>query len=528
MAMSTGKTEQPPAKLPGGTDYIPKIMIVDDDEAHLQFIRMVILKENFTCDLTLCNNALQALEIIRQSPPDLLLLDVMMPKMDGFQVIGRLRKDPVTKDLPVIFLTSSQETDHVVRAYEAGAVDFISKPINSAVLAVRIQALLQRIILENELKLRNQELLQINRYKDELLSVCSHDLRAPLAAIEVICRSLRESPPDAAGAGNGPLVDRILNQSRLARRLVDNLLDYDKLEEGMLLPASSFFQVRDFLVACAEQEEPIIQARGLAFQMELPGEDVLLFGDHELTAQAVRNVLGNAVNYAGSTISLVARVEEMTPREGGLLCIEISDDGPGIDPDKREEIFSKYTKIDPSAGGSGLGLYIASRVVELHAGKIAVTAAPGWATTFRLALPNAYLRDQLPDLSELSEARGLVISSSRTTGQLLEGLLLEAGLVYITGETTDAFGPEAFSGEPPRFAFVDLEAAETNFFKLAKTIGQAPKGIAWTFYGHPNRLETLQKLINVPHSHLPAPLNPLVLLNLMTELLSGDRIEMTR
>ncbi len=528
--MTVGTMDQLQGRVLGGLGYIPKIMIVDDDDAHLQFIRMVILKENFTCELTLSNNALQALEMLRRNPVDLVLLDVMMPRMNGFEMIARLRKDPETRGIPVIFLTSSQETDHVVLAYESGAVDYISKPINSSVLAVRIQSILQRIMLENELKLRNEELQQLNRFKDELLSVCSHDLRSPLAAIEVICGSLKEEGAGGTGVdgnfeNNRTLADKILNQSRLARRLVDNLLNYDKLEEGVLLPSPSFFQVRDFLLDCAEQEQPVLQARELEFKVELRDEDALLFGDHELLAQAVRNVLGNAINYAGSTIALSARVEGITPEEGGRLVIEISDDGPGIEPGKRSEIFNKYSKIDPNGGGSGLGLYIASKVVEMHSGRIAAGVSPGWATTFTLDLPNAFSPEQLPDLSAASEVKGKVISPSRYTGQLLESVLLEAGMVFIDVQITDIVSPEMLMGDRPDFAVIDLESPETNFFKLAKTINQTKAEIRWIFYGSRSKVETFERLVKVPYSHLPAPLNPLVLLNRINRLPVEDAIK---
>lgn len=526
--MSKGRTEQRPPNFTGGAGYIPKIMIVDDDDTHLQFIRMVILKENFTCELSLCNNALQALEQLRQQPVDLVLLDVMMPRIDGFEMIARLRKDPVTSEIPVIFLTSSQETDHVVRAYEGGAVDYISKPINSSVLAVRIHSVLQRILLENELKLRNQELQQINRFKDELLSVCSHDLRSPLAAIEVICASLKRETAEGSVFEGRALADKILNQARQARRLVENLLDYDKLEEGVLLPSPSFFPVGEFLKECAEQEQPVVQARGLEFKVDLRSGDTLLFGDRELLAQAVRNVLGNAIGYAKSTISLTAEVVGMTPGEGGRLVIEVSDDGPGIDPEKRSEIFAKYTKIDPSQGGSGLGLYIASKVMGMHSGKISAGASPGWATTFTLALPNAFSREQLPDLSDVCEMKGRVISPSRFTGQLLESILQEAGMVYVETMLTDIVSPELFAREQLDFAVIDLESPETNFFKLAKNINHFRPGIRWIFYGTRTKVETMGKLVKVSYAHLPAPLNPLVLLNLVSGPREEEKIEMRK
>ena len=289
---------------PVGSSYLPRVLIVDDDESHLQFIKMIIMKGPFACDLVLCSDPSWALDYVKSNRVDLVLLDVMMPDIDGFEVNSVLKADPNTADTPVIFLTSTQETDSVVRAYESGAVDFIAKPINSAVLTARMQAVLQRIRLENELRLRNQELEELNRFKDEMISVCSHDLRAPLAAIDVICQGLAQLHGAEDQVEGKRQVDKIINQSRMARRLVENLLDYDKIEEGMLIPSPSFFQVRDFLELCAEQEQPLIQAKQFEFSVNLPEADIIGFGDRELLAQAVRNILGNAIKYAGSKIDL--------------------------------------------------------------------------------------------------------------------------------------------------------------------------------------------------------------------------------
>lgn len=500
------------------TGYVPRIVIVDDDEVHLQFIKMVILKEQFTCELQLYSSARQTLGILAENPCDLLLLDVKMPEMDGFEMIDHLKKNPATADIPVIFLTASHETEDLVRAYEAGAADYISKPINSAVLAVRIRSVLQRMALENELKLRNEDLLRANRFKDELLSICSHDLRAPLAAIEVICSSLAGKRQLGGAPGEQPPADRIMNQSRLARRLVDNLLDYNKIEQGMLVPSHTFFSAREFLLECAEAELPLVQANGLTLRTDLPGEDVLVFGDRELLAQAVRNPLGNAIKFAASELSLAGGTAEMTAARGGWLEIRITDDGSGIPAEKQDEIFEKYAKGDPNGMGSGLGLYIAREVLAAHGGTIRVEPGGGRGTTLKLLVPHAFVREQLPDLSPCAQARGLVISPSRATAELLEGILVEGGLVYLVSEVSGAPDADAPARHDADFVVVDLTDPEINFFKLTKMINKAGESAHWIFYGAATEAETLGRLVRVPFSHLPAPVNPLTYLNLVASL----------
>lgn len=501
----------------------PRVLIVDDDESHLQFIKMIILKKQFACELMLCSKASQALEYVKANPVDLILLDVVMPEMDGFEVNSQLKGDPDTAHIPVIFLTSTQDTDNVVRAYEAGAVDFIAKPINSAVLTARMQTILQRIVLENELKLRNQELEDLNRFKDEMLSVCSHDLRAPLAAIEVICQTLHRNGDAEARPEDKRQVDKIVNQSRMARHLVENLLDFHKIEEGMLVPTPSFFAVRQFLATCAEQEQPLMQAREIDFRVTLPEEDLIAFGDRELLGQAVRNILGNAIKFTKDSIELAVEIVGLTQECGGRMQVSITDNGPGISPDKMVRIFEKYTKADPNGSGSGLGLYISKKAVELHGGGLSVASRPGANTVFTLELPHVYKREQLPDLSDISECRGLVVSSDKITAQLIESILLEAGMLYVTTQITDLADPNSLPAPLPEFVLVDLEPSALNVFNLVKIINCAGPATKWIYYGSTAKVDTIAKLVTPPYAHLESPLNPLRILSLMNRVLQGKQ-----
>ena len=133
------------------TGAIPRILIVDDDETHLEFIKAVILKEELNCELTLCSSAEEALEFVDANPVELVLLDVMMPGMDGIEMNRRLKETPQTAVVPVIFLTSSRQTEALVQAYESGAVDFISKPVNRLELVTRVKSLLRVRHLKTEL-----------------------------------------------------------------------------------------------------------------------------------------------------------------------------------------------------------------------------------------------------------------------------------------------------------------------------------------------------------------------------------------
>jgi len=359
-------------RIPG--DAEPTIVVIDDEPANLQIIKMAVVREQFRCNLVLLDGARKGLDFLEHHPVDLLLLDVVMPGMNGFEMFAQLKAEPRWADIPVIFLSAVNETRYIIQGLEMGAVDYIGKPLISQVLTARFRSVLRMKFLQRELRKRNQELEDANRLKDEFLSFCSHDLRAPISAIELTCQFLSDqfvtdtagkAPPEAQ-----ELLERIVNQTRLARRLVENLLDMNKIEEGRVVPQPTFFSPRELLQGCVQDHQPMILARNLAIEEDLPAENIVCFGDREMIAQAIRNVLGNAVKFARKRIRVLSRVEGAQAEAGGLWRLEIADDGMGLPPGQEEAIFNKYAKSDLRGPGYGLGLYIAQQTIRLHHGTI--------------------------------------------------------------------------------------------------------------------------------------------------------------
>ena len=251
----------------GKSRFRPRIVMIDDEKSNLQIVKIIIMRENLESDLSLFENGASALEFIQKNPVDLILLDLAMPEMDGFEIMSRLQADPNTADIPVIFLSAYQEASYILKAFDLGATDFIGKPIISPILTARIRQIIKSRSLEKELRLRNTELVDTNRLKDELLSICSHDLRAPLSAIELICQFLEDTIHERSETSQQELVNRIVSQSRLARRLVENLLDLNRIEQGRLVPASSLFSVDELLEQCVKEEDPNLLSRDLEFEL---------------------------------------------------------------------------------------------------------------------------------------------------------------------------------------------------------------------------------------------------------------------
>jgi two-component system sensor histidine kinase/response regulator len=500
---------------------LPRIMMIDDEVSNLQIVKIILMREHFQSELLLYDNGRDALDYLRGHPVDLILLDLAMPGMDGFEVMHRLHENPATSEIPVIFLSAYQETEYILKAFELGATDFIAKPIISPILTARIRHIIETRSLQTELQQSNDELVNTNRLKDELLSICSHDLRAPLNAIELICQFLADAATGGKEQPQPELVNRIVSQTRLARRLVENLLDLNRIEEGRLLPAPSFFPVEDLVRSCVEDELPTLQVRKLDHALELPQEELLCFGDREMIAQVVHNVLNNAAKYAQSRIELQGALEAYSEEAGGRLLLSVKDDGRGIPVALQRSIFDKYAKLETQGSGSGLGLYISRQMMELHHGAINVESQPGQGTRLVIQLPNVFTARQLPDLSAHHKRLVAVASSSKPTGQLLESVLVEAGLIEVAQVQVAPQLDSLLSKQPPELVVMDLESELLAGHVLERLSGPAPR-VPWILYGDPAVCERFTQRLRGRAVRLARPLNPLVYLRHVGRLLEPE------
>ena len=492
--------------------FKPRIVMIDDEKSNLQIVKIVIMRENLESDLSLFDNGASALEFIQNNPVDLILLDLAMPDMDGFEIMSRLQADPNTADIPVIFLSAYQEASYILKAFDLGATDFIGKPIISPILTARIRQIIKTRRLEKELRLRNTELVNTNRLKDELLSICSHDLRAPLSAIELICQFLDDTIHGRAEHSQQELVNRIVSQSRLARRLVENLLDLNRIEQGRLVLTSSFFSVDEMLEQCVKEEGPNLLSRNLDCEFSPVGDGVLCFGDKGMIAQVVHNLLNNAAKYAESKIRCEARLVSHSPTEGGWLKVLVSDDGKGIPPGQSEMIFQKYLKLERQGSGSGLGLYISKQMIDLHDGKIFAVENNEQGAQFVIELPNAFQPDQLPMLADYSNARILIAGESKAWGEMVEGLLLESGLIYIEQARTHGDIHSAFAPNGPNLVIVDLAAAGL-LEGFSTTLEWGRSGVDWILMGQVLESKFQERTpASSRFASLKMPFNPLVFL----------------
>jgi signal transduction histidine kinase len=339
--------------------------------------------------------------------PDLCLLDVTMPAGDlgvpdraaGFEVCRRLKRDPRTARVPVIFVTALNDTADRVRAIEAGGDDFLTKPHNRLVLGARVRSLIRLKRATDALADSVRKLRELEKVRDDLLNMLVHDLKSPLAGVLATL--------EMAGDGDfGPVDPRARDALAQAHRrgedllaLIDDLLEVARLEEGRLALRPEPLAPAELLAELARDWEVRFASAGVRAAVEAAPGTPGFVGDRALLRRVFNNLLENALTHAapprgaagaGAAAPFVVRVVARAAGEGGVL-FTVADNGPGVPSEYQELIFRKFETVKLTGAlrprGSGLGLAFCRMVVEAHGGRVWVQSAPGHGAAFHVLLP---------------------------------------------------------------------------------------------------------------------------------------------
>ncbi|WP_224983247.1 hybrid sensor histidine kinase/response regulator [Geomonas agri] len=369
------------------------VMIVDDTPANIE-----ILSESLGDDYELffATSGLDALELIRADKPDLILLDIMMPGMDGFELCRILKGDPSTRDIPIIFVTAMIEEEQEIKGLELGAIDYLTKPISPHIVRARVK---------NHLELkRYRDLLETlasaaDRAKKEFLRSVSHELRTPLTPIIGMTDLVLNQEEDDNKRKYLGMVQK--SAARLLG-IIEDLIETSRLEGEGGAPEKAPFCLKSFLDTVIMEGRAMADGKGLTFKVQVdPPLPEVVVTDQGMLHKVLTMLLGNAVKFtpAGS-VGLEVRQQEVAGER--MLQFAISDTGVGIEQADLERIFSDFTQSDGSITrsypGLGLGLTLARRMTELMDGSIWAENAPGGGSVFQLQIP-LVLPDADPVLS---------------------------------------------------------------------------------------------------------------------------------
>lgn len=346
-----------------------RILIVDDTTDTVELLRKRFRAEGY--DTVEAFDGEEALAKVAESRPDLVILDVMMPKLDGFEVCKRLRENPATRHLPVLMLTAKSETPDKVQGLDLGADDYITKPFDYKELAARVRSLLGKKTASKEMAEKEK-----NEALDHMVDEVSHEVRNPLVAIGGFTRRILKNM--AEDDKNRPYMEIILQNVASLERMVTELIELKSAALAFREPLDIHALIRESLTFLDAQ----IRARKIAVTLDLMDNPPQLAVDRENFGRAIFNIIENALE---AMESQPRRLAITTATAAGFFEIRFHDSGKGIDHDKIKSIYDPF--FTSKTYGPGLGLTFALKTVQNHNGLIAVESEPGQGTTFTIRLP---------------------------------------------------------------------------------------------------------------------------------------------
>ena len=362
------------------SDY--KILIVDDVVSNVLLLKILLSNEKFQVCTANCGN--MCIEQARAEKPDLILLDVMMPDISAVDTAVILKKDPKLKDIPIIFLTALNSPADLVKGFQVGANDFLSKPFNKEELVVRVMHQIALVAAKRLIEKQNRELLATINNRDKMYSVIAHDLRSPMASIRMVLNLVVAAiSPEVVGQEIFDLVDKANKESEDVHDLLDNLLKWTKSQTGRLTVVMQDLDLNDIIPGVVDIFEMIAATKKI--KLSYTGTSTIVRADNDMLKTIVRNFLSNAVKFSPENSS----IEISVTSDADFAKISICDHGVGIAADRLDSIFHKGETTYGTGGeeGSGLGLQLCQDFAHKIGGDVMVESVEGEGSTFSVLVP---------------------------------------------------------------------------------------------------------------------------------------------
>jgi signal transduction histidine kinase len=360
----------------------PRVLIVDDIKANLRLLAAALLADY---DIETAADGAQALNSARTMRPDIVLLDIIMPGMDGYEVCRELKSNPATEKIPVIFLTSKGDVQDETHGFALGAVDYITKPFSLPIVQARLATHLVLAEQTAELAVALDRAEEADRLKSVFLATMSHELRTPLNSIIGFTGIMLMGLVGPLAPEQKKQLGMVQDSARHLLELINDVLDISKIEAGQIELAHHPFDMRTTIQKSIEKIAPLADKKGLAVTAVIAPPVDQFIGDRRRVEQILINLLSNAVKF---TERGEVRIESQV--EDGWLITRVIDTGIGIQPEDMDSLFKPFRQVDSGITrlneGTGLGLSISKRLVELMGGSIQVESEWGKGSRFVFAL----------------------------------------------------------------------------------------------------------------------------------------------
>lgn len=362
-----------------------KLLVVDDVQTNVLLLKALLGKEGYC--ILIANNGQEALDIVPQQRPDLILLDVMMPGMDGFEVAERLKGNEELKDIPIIFLTALDDTQSIVNGFKLGASDFISKPFRKEELMIRIKHQLSLVEARRIIEAQTDELRKTIDGRDKMYSVIAHDLRSPMASMKMLLNTIMMSvdreklDPD--------LYDMLEMSNKTSEEvfiLLDNLLKWTKSQLGRLTVLPQELDIAALVDGVVEVMRPVADIKNIKL-VRLGSGSFVVHVDIEMIKSVIRNLLSNAVKFSHPGVAIEIELK----KEGKDVVVAVIDHGKGIKKEDQPKLLHDATHFTTfgtgSEEGSGLGLLLCRDFVQKNQGRLWFESEENVGSVFRFSLP---------------------------------------------------------------------------------------------------------------------------------------------
>lgn len=369
-----------------------KILVVDDVQSNVLLLKALLEREGF--NIVYAMNGAEALEKVNNEHPDLVLLDVMMPDMDGFEVAGRLKVEPEQAEIPIIFLTALNDSASVVKGFQLGANDFISKPFRRDELLIRVEHQLSLVDARRIILRQAEELKKMILGRDKLYSVVAHDLRLPMTSIKMLCNSIMTSiDPKVVSEDVFEMLEVANRTAEEMFSLLDNLLKWTKSQSEKLPNVPQSVDVVSLVKGVIEVLAPIAECKSIKLALDSSVEFVNVVVDIEMIKSVVRNLLSNAIkfSYKETMITTQVKIREIPGSTDKEVVVTVSDKGCGIKEEDQLKLLNEATHFTTHGThgeeGSGLGLLLCKDFVSENHGKLWFTSQEGVGSNFSFSLP---------------------------------------------------------------------------------------------------------------------------------------------
>jgi signal transduction histidine kinase len=551
----------------GGEDKV-NILLVDDQPARLLSYQSIL--EELGQTLVCAHSGAEALERLMEMEFALILLDVSMPGMDGFETAAMIHEHPRFEATPIIFVTGVHDTEFDrLKGYTLGAVDYVSIPVVPEILRGKVSVLIELHCKRRDLQVLNRSLEQANkalsdanvilqmeksrelealnlnlqasnrelehsnaalqaqvaernraeralkeadRRKDEFLAILAHELRNPLAALSASARLLgmKQQQPEFAAMASSSIQRQVTHMARL----LEDLLDVSRISHGMVQLQKDLVETADVIRSAVEMVRPQLETKQQTLNIELPPQPAPVQADAVRLIQVVANLLSNAVKYTAESGRIDVRLEVGDQR----IAVSVRDDGIGIEPSRLEQVFDMFYQAGQSQGGLGIGLALVKGLVELHGGSVrAHSEGEGCGSEFVVSLPRAadVAEPAAPDTADtgrfaVQALRVLVADDNRDSALswsiLVEGLGHEVEVAY------DGLAAlKAAEAIKPHVALLDIGMPYRDGFEVARRIRASSWGrdaylVAITGWGQAR--DKAMALEAGFDEHYTKPLNP--------------------